>query len=121
MRYFLAAARVRGPGRSASNMFRDERMRLRDIGEKRLIAEYIQPLLNPDRLPESVGDDCALIPVWGDVCLCVSTDRVPADLLAFRLGLISFRELGSYLAILNISDIAACGGEPRGLLLNCAL
>ena len=81
-------------------------MKLRDIGEKRLIAEYIRPLFNPAGLRESVGDDCALIQVGAGNWVCVSTDRVPADLIAFKLGLIGFRELGQYLAVLNISDIA---------------
>jgi thiamine-monophosphate kinase len=95
-------------------------MMLRDVGEKRLIAEYIRPLFNPRGTPEGVGDDCGLIPVDENTCVCVSTDRVPADLIAFKLGLIGFRELGQYLAVLNISDIAAAGGEPKALLLNLA-
>lgn len=95
-------------------------MRLCEIGEKRLIAEHIRPVLNPTRSPESVGDDCALISIDRDSWVCISTDRVPANLISFKLGLISYRELGHYLAILNISDIAAAGGQPRGLLLNLA-
>lgn len=95
-------------------------MKLRDIGEKKLIAEYVMPLFNPAKVAESVGDDCALISVSGDTCVCVSTDRVPPDLISFKLGLISIREMGRYLAILNISDIAAAGGEPKALLLNLA-
>ena len=91
-----------------------------ELGEKRLIAEMIKPMFNPEARPEGVGDDCALIPV-GDEYVCVSTDRVPADLIAFRLGIIGFEGLGYYLAVLNISDIAACGGTPRALLLNLAL
>ncbi|MGD0774498.1 MAG: thiamine-phosphate kinase [Candidatus Solibacter sp.] len=93
---------------------------LRDIGEKRLIAEYIRPLFNPSGLNEGVGNDCALLTMNDDVCVCASTDRVPADLVSFKLGLINFRQLGQYLAVLNISDIAAAGGEPRALLLNLA-
>lgn len=95
-------------------------MRLKDIGEKALIADIIRPLFNPDRFPTRVGDDCALIEVSGDLCVCVSTDRVPADLRSFKLGLIDFRQLGQYLAVLNISDIAAAGGRPVALLLNLA-
>src|SRR5207244_932498 len=43
---------------------------------------------------------------------------VPADLIAFRLGILDFTGLGRYLARLNLSDIAACGGYPIALLLN---
>jgi thiamine-monophosphate kinase len=95
-------------------------VRLSDIGEKRLISDYIKPLFNPSGSAEGVGDDCALVPVCKDLCVCVSTDRVPADLMSFKLGLIGFRELGQYLAVLNISDIAAAGGTPTALLLNLA-
>ena len=95
-------------------------MKLRDVGEKTLISDYIRPLFNPTKLPESVGDDCALLSISRDACICVSTDRVPPDLISFKLGLITFRQLGRYLAILNISDIAAAGGEPTALLLNLA-
>ncbi len=50
-----------------------------------------------------------------------STDRVPADLISFRLGIIDYYGLGRYLAWLNISDIIACGGRPLALLLNVGL
>ena len=95
-------------------------MKLSDIGEKALIADYIKPLFNPTNRAESVGDDCALIPITSKLYVCVSTDRVPPDLISFKLGLIAYRELGRYLAVLNISDIAAAGGEPSALLLNLA-
>ncbi len=94
--------------------------RLSDVGEKRLIAEYIRPLFNPWKHKESVGDDCALIPIDEETYLSTSTDRVPADLISFRLGLIDLRGLGYYLAVLNISDVAASGAKPCGLLLNLA-
>lgn len=93
---------------------------LGDIGEKRLIAEFIRPLFNPSRRPESIGDDCALLSPHSQHWTCISTDRVPADLISFRLGLIDHFHLGRYLVVLNLSDIAACGGTPTALLLNLA-
>jgi thiamine-monophosphate kinase len=94
---------------------------LRDVGEKTLISDIIKPLLNPGRDRNSIGDDCAVIEVLGGGLVCISTDRVPADLVSYRLGIIDNYGLGSYLAVLNLSDIAAMGAEPRGLLLNLAL
>ena len=91
-----------------------------DLGEKKLIAEFIRPLFNPEDDVRGVGDDCAMVFEGNDVWL-FSTDRVPADLIAFRLGLINHRGLGRYLATLNLSDLAACGGRPIGLLLNLGL
>lgn len=102
-------------------MLSDSRLRISEIGEKRLISEFIRPLFNADDDPTGVGDDCAMLEATeGDVFL-FSTDRVPADLIAFRLGILNYEGLGLYLAYLNISDIAACGGRPVGLLLNFGL
>lgn len=57
----------------------------------------------------------------GDDVVLFSTDRVPADLTAFRLGILDHCGLGDYLARLNLSDVAACGGRPVALLLNLGL
>jgi len=92
-----------------------------DIGEKELIRSIIKPLLNPNDDPNSVGDDCAAIDAGAAGLVCVSTDRVPADLISFRLGIIDHRGLGYYLAVLNLSDLAAAGARPAGLLLNFGL
>jgi thiamine-monophosphate kinase len=92
-----------------------------DIGEKNLIQKLIKPLFNPDNDISGIGDDCAIITCNGLEELLLSTDRVPADLISFKLGLIDYFGLGKYLAQLNISDIAACGGKPVGLLLNFGL
>lgn len=93
--------------------------RLCEVGEKRLVRELIWPAFNPQRAQWGVGDDAALLPFGDDACL-ISTDRVPADLTIYRHGIIDERGLGGYLASLNLSDIAACGGRPVGLLLNLA-
>lgn len=95
--------------------------RLSDMGEKRIIREILRPLLNPASDINSIGDDCAVIPVCPGKAVCVSTDRVPADLVSFRLGIIDYRGLGNYLAVLNLSDLAAMGATPSGLLLNLGL
>ena len=94
---------------------------LAELGEKRLIEELIAPLFNPRGDRDGVGDDCAVIDVPDGYRLAVSTDRVPADLIAYRLGILDHRGLGSYLARLNLSDIAAVGGSPHALLLNAGL
>jgi thiamine-monophosphate kinase len=92
-----------------------------DLGEKEVIRTLITPLLNPDGHPDLPGDDCGVAWVGEDVAICISTDRVPWDLIAFRTGLIDIQQLGYYLAILNLSDLAAMGAEPLGIVLNLAL
>lgn len=94
--------------------------RISDLGEKHLISGFLRPLFNPADEVGGVGDDCAMIEA-GDKTWLFSTDRVPADLAAFRLGILDYGGLGGYLARLNISDIAACGGTPLALLLNLGL
>lgn len=92
-----------------------------DLGEKALIARYIRPIFNPADDPWGVGDDCALARLPAGHALLASTDRVPADLVSFKAGVLDHAGLGSYLVRLNLSDIAACGGWPLGLLLTFAL
>lgn len=92
-----------------------------DIGEKELIRTVIRPFFNPEGAPDLVGDDCGTVWVSDDLGVLLSTDRVPWDLLSFTLGLIDVQDLGYYLAVLNISDVAAMGGRPVGLLLNFGL
>lgn len=92
-----------------------------EVGEKVLISTIIKPRLNPLSNPDLAGDDCAILRSELGSAFCISTDRVPADLISFRLGIIDHFGLGNYLAVLNLSDIAAMGAEPRGLLLNLGL
>jgi thiamine-monophosphate kinase len=92
-----------------------------DVGEKELLRSVIKPLLNPADDPNSVGDDCAVVQAEPGSLFCLSTDRVPADPISFRLGIITHHGLGYYLAVLNLSDLAAMGATPSGLLLNLGL
>jgi len=94
--------------------------KLSDVGEKIFIRDFIKPFFNAEDDPGGVGDDCAMIP-FGDELALVSTDRVPADLTAYRYGILDHYGLGDYTARLNLSDIAACGGTATGLLLNLGL
>ncbi len=93
---------------------------LKDVGEKEIIRTIIKPLFNPDNRRDLAGDDSAIIDTSSVRHVCCSTDRVPSDLISFKLGIITYFELGYYLAVLNISDIIATGAQPIGLLVNLA-
>ncbi|MGC9554447.1 MAG: thiamine-phosphate kinase [Thermoplasmatota archaeon] len=87
-------------------------MRLRDLGERRLI----------DRLARLYGtvnrDDCATLDAGGDYLL-VTSDLVsqhthfPADATAYQMGW--------FVVAVNLSDIAAAGGAPEGVVLSLGL
>lgn len=61
-----------------------------------------------------LGDDCAVVPA-GDGSFIVSTDATVQD-VHFRLEWIGLREVGWRAAAAGLSDLAAAGAEPVGLL-----
>ena len=89
-------------------------------GEFALI-EKIRNLSAP--VPEGVlgiGDDCAVLPQKDGLQSLVSCDLL-VEGEHFVLDRISPRELGWKSAAVNISDIAAMGGRPRGTFLSLCL
>ncbi len=84
--------------------------------------ELIDKIKGGIELPDGyvgIGDDCAHLPEYGSYRTLVSTDmflenvhflrKVRADLTGWKA------------AVVNISDIAACGGSPKGIFLSLAL
>jgi thiamine-monophosphate kinase len=98
-----------------------EKLTVADVGEKRIIAEIIRPLFSKHSATCAIGEDCAALIFPKGETVLLSTDRVPSDLIAFKARVLDYRGLGSYLAVLNFSDIASSGGSPIGLLLNFGL
>jgi thiamine-monophosphate kinase len=81
-------------------------MRLADIGELGLLAE-----LESRGLASQLENDAAVVDG-----LVVTQDAL-VEGVHFRLDWISWRELGFRAAAVNLSDLAASGAEPRGLLV----
>jgi thiamine-monophosphate kinase len=92
-----------------------------DLGEKRLLREVVKPLLPTIAGGIGAGDDAAVVPFPTDCRLVVSSDKIPGDLLAIQFGLMTAREHGRYLVAVSVSDIAAMGATPLGVLLTLAL
>lgn len=89
-------------------------MKLSDIGEIELLEKYFLPDVCSDE--KDIGDDCAHLerPTGG---LLWSVDPCPTPAAAF------FHEAtpdvyGWYTGLINLSDIAACGGTPHGMLVS---
>lgn len=91
-----------------------ESARLADIGELALLKDVLLPCVN--QMPESLGDDCARLDINTRRALW-SMDPCPTP-VAQLLGVCSPEVLGWYTALINLSDIAACGGTPKGLLVS---
>jgi thiamine-monophosphate kinase len=66
-----------------------------------------------------LGDDCALLPVGGRT-LAISID-LSLEGVHFRTGWLSFREIGWRATAAALSDLAAEGAEPIGVLVSVGL
>jgi thiamine-monophosphate kinase len=84
-------------------------MRLSDVGELGLLAE-----LERRGLAQAIEHDAAQV---GDL---VVTQDALVEGVHFRLDAISWRDLGWRTAAVNLSDLAASGAEPVGLVVTLA-
>src|ERR1700730_5774452 len=85
-------------------------MRLSEVGELGLLAE-----LERRGLAQSIGDDAAHLAEG----LVVTQDAL-VERIHFRFDWISWRDLGGRAAAVNLSDLAASGADPEGLLVTLA-
>ncbi len=81
-------------------------MRLADLGELGLLAE-----LEARGLARAIEDDAARVDG-----LVVTQDALVED-VHFRVDAMSWRDLGWRAAAVNLSDLAASGAEPAGLVV----
>jgi thiamine-monophosphate kinase len=81
-------------------------MRLAELGELGLLAE-----LERRGLVDQIENDAAVVDG-----LVVTQDALVED-VHFRLDWISWRDLGFRAAAVNLSDLAASGAHPRGLVV----
>jgi thiamine-monophosphate kinase len=85
-------------------------MQLSELGELGLLAE-----LERLGLAREIGDDAARL----EHGLVVTQDAL-VDGVHFRLDWISWRDLGWRAAAVNLSDLAASGADPEGLVVTLA-
>ena len=96
------------------------RTTLAELGERGLIARLRRrlPPPGPDILV-GIGDDAAAV-AWGGETLLLTTDTL-LEGVHFRRSTATLRDIGAKAIAVNVSDIAAMGGEPRFALLALAL
>jgi len=66
-----------------------------------------------------VGDDCALLPISPGQQLAISSDMLVEG--RHFLSTVNPRSLGHKALAVNLSDLAACGAEPKAFMLALAL
>jgi thiamine-monophosphate kinase len=101
---------------------RDEKQRVASLLEAIAAAKGAQAWDLPAAhveiaTPASTGDDCAVLDLTGELSLVCGSDYVRGVRFAlFELGLLDLYDLGYYVVVANISDVAAMGAQPVGVL-----
>jgi len=97
-------------------------LRLMDLGERRIVEELLAPRYQL-KGAKYFGNDCAFVQLdqeSNDVDLVATTDPCPEP-MASMLGFGDQYFRGWLLATINLSDLAASGATPRGLLTSLIL
>lgn len=97
----------------------DVRDYIGQLGEFALI-ERLSRLLGPQNVAVGIGDDAAVFEQAGPNSLLATID-MQVDEVHFRKERIRPFDLGRRALAVNISDIAAMGGEPTAALISLAL
>ncbi len=96
-------------------------MNLKDIGEFGFIERIREGCLIRDKnVIKGIGDDCCVFKISGDLAVLLTTDMLVEN-VHFLLGAISPYELGRKSLAVNISDIAAMGGNPKEAVISIAI
>jgi thiamine-monophosphate kinase len=91
-----------------------------DVGEAGLIARIQKHVRSRGAgVVVGIGDDAALVRAVAPAAV-LTTDMLVED-VDFRLAWASWSDIGHKAAAVNLSDLAAMGARPRGLLLSLAL
>lgn len=93
---------------------------LRDIGEVRLIEQIRKKVPVFGRTKVGVGDDAALLKGSGKSLELFSTDLI-VEGVDFSFDTMRPEEVGRKALAVNLSDIAAMGGDPEAILIALAL
>jgi thiamine-monophosphate kinase len=94
-------------------------MKLSELGEREIIKIFQKNLDKCEKMTVDLGDDASAYSLDEDHCLIVSTDivsqreHIPREM--------SPRQIGMYVANINLSDLAAMGARPIGMTFSFGL
>ena len=96
-------------------------MTLKDIGEFGFIKKISRGcLIRPDHVIKSIGDDAAAFTIEPDLVSLITTDLL-VERIHFIRNSISGFDLGYKALAVNLSDIAAMGGNARESFISIAI
>lgn len=93
---------------------------LTDLGEFGLIDLISRKVRPPSAVRIGIGDDAAAFS-WQSNCLALATTDMLLEGVHFDLSFCDPYRLGRKALAVNLSDIAAMGGNPRSFLLSLAI
>jgi thiamine-monophosphate kinase len=95
-----------------------KRLRLKDIGERKLVEWLVDRIRPGPNTILPLGDDCAALSLGvGDLALATTTDPCPTP-VTWLLGGRRYFDYGWYSVLINLSDLAAVGARPLGVQLS---
>jgi thiamine-monophosphate kinase len=100
----------------------NDSQKLDDIGERKIIENILKPRYHSAGIPR-FGDDCAFVGMSSDIVggtIVATTDPCPYP-MSRSLGFSDYYYDGWLLATINLSDLAAAGAQPLGLLTSLTL
>ncbi|KUO42619.1 MAG: hypothetical protein APZ16_01735 [Candidatus Hadarchaeum yellowstonense] len=95
------------------------KMKLKEVGEKAIVENARKIFRKGKGIRIGIGDDAAAIDLPGKKCLVVTTDMLVAS-IHFPPGT-KPEQIGKKAVVVNLSDLAAMGAEPLGLVFSVAL
>ena len=91
--------------------------KLSNMGERKAI-DFISKILSKGDAAVGIGDDCAALD-FGEDYLLISTDTISEKTHIPKI--MTPWQIGWFIVAINLSDIAAKGGKPLGLVLSLNL